>query len=173
MTIHSFCQSLLRRFPLEAGISPHFELLDPRATATLMQEVRDAVLIDKTPEIRARIDRLAVALGEHSLTEGLAALNARREALTRLLAGHGDDVEALLAEVFSALGVGPGMTVERLRETICTDPALDEPGLLAAASALAAGTKTDVDAADCIRSWIGLRPAWPAQAIPGLSPSFS
>ena len=154
MTIHSFCQSLLRRFPLEAGISPHFELLDPRATAALMQDVRNAVLIDKTPEIRGAIDRLAVALGEHSLAEGLSALNAKREALTRLLVDHGDDVEALVGDVFSTLGVEPGMTVERLRNEVCADLALDEPGLLAAASALATGTKTDVESADRIRPWI-------------------
>ena len=29
-TIHSFCASILRRFPLEAGISPHFIELDER-----------------------------------------------------------------------------------------------------------------------------------------------
>src|SRR5690606_17281925 len=27
-TIHGFCQSILSRFPLEAGISPHFRVLD-------------------------------------------------------------------------------------------------------------------------------------------------
>ncbi|HEX9858229.1 MAG TPA: UvrD-helicase domain-containing protein, partial [Paracoccaceae bacterium] len=30
-TIHSFCASLLRRFPLEAGVSPQFTELDDRA----------------------------------------------------------------------------------------------------------------------------------------------
>ena len=30
-TIHSFCQEVLRRFPLEAGISPHFEVMDSRS----------------------------------------------------------------------------------------------------------------------------------------------
>ncbi|MBM3618821.1 MAG: double-strand break repair helicase AddA, partial [Alphaproteobacteria bacterium] len=30
LTIHSFCQSILRRFPLEAGIAPHFEVIDDR-----------------------------------------------------------------------------------------------------------------------------------------------
>ena len=30
-TIHSFCASLLRRFPLEAGVSPNFVELDDRA----------------------------------------------------------------------------------------------------------------------------------------------
>jgi len=39
-TIHSFCATLLRRFPLEAGVSPQFTELDDRA-ARLM---RDAVI---------------------------------------------------------------------------------------------------------------------------------
>ncbi len=28
LTIHAFCQSLLKRFPLEAGVAPGFEVLD-------------------------------------------------------------------------------------------------------------------------------------------------
>ena len=31
MTIHAFCQSLLRRFPLEAQVPPHFEVMDDRS----------------------------------------------------------------------------------------------------------------------------------------------
>ena len=34
-TVHGFCQSVLRRFPLEAGISPQFEVLDPLSAAEL------------------------------------------------------------------------------------------------------------------------------------------
>ncbi len=36
MTLHAFCQSLLRRFPLEAKVAPHFELLDERGSEELM-----------------------------------------------------------------------------------------------------------------------------------------
>lgn len=38
-TIHSFCAALLRRFPLEAGISPVFRELDDRNAIALRQEV--------------------------------------------------------------------------------------------------------------------------------------
>lgn len=38
-TIHSFCELLLRRFPLEAGVSPQFELLEERQAAQLQREV--------------------------------------------------------------------------------------------------------------------------------------
>ncbi len=38
-TIHSFCSSLLRRFPLEAGVSPQFAEMEDRAAALLRAEI--------------------------------------------------------------------------------------------------------------------------------------
>ncbi len=52
-TIHSFCASLLRRFPLEAGVSPQFSEMDDRAGQLLRAEIMedfargsDAPLVD-------------------------------------------------------------------------------------------------------------------------------
>ncbi len=42
-TIHSFCSSLLRRFPLEAGISPHFVEMDERADQRLREEIIESI----------------------------------------------------------------------------------------------------------------------------------
>ena len=39
-TLHAFCEKLLRRFPLEAGISPGFEVLDDLAAAQLAKSAR-------------------------------------------------------------------------------------------------------------------------------------
>ncbi|APG48768.1 double-strand break repair helicase AddA [Phaeobacter porticola] len=38
-TIHSFCASLLRRFPLEAGVSPQFSEMEDRAAILLRAEI--------------------------------------------------------------------------------------------------------------------------------------
>lgn len=35
-TIHSFCQSVLRKFPIEAGISPYFSVMDDEKSKTLI-----------------------------------------------------------------------------------------------------------------------------------------
>ena len=40
-TIHAFCQSLLRRFPLEAALSPHFRLVDDRDAEDVLTEARE------------------------------------------------------------------------------------------------------------------------------------
>src|SRR5210317_1827915 len=38
-TIHSFCAALLRRFPLEAGVSPDFSEMDDRSIKALCQDI--------------------------------------------------------------------------------------------------------------------------------------
>lgn len=40
MTIHAFCQSVLARFPLEAGLPAGFDMMDDVQAKTLMREVR-------------------------------------------------------------------------------------------------------------------------------------
>ena len=66
-TIHAFCQSLLRRFPLEARVSPHFRLLgDADATAALhaaqetVLEAADPAASDR--QVRQAVHHEAIAL---------------------------------------------------------------------------------------------------------------
>lgn len=46
ITIHSFCQSVLSRFPLEAGISPNFTALEEDQSALLLDQALKSVLAD-------------------------------------------------------------------------------------------------------------------------------
>ncbi len=63
-TIHSFCQMVLSRFPVEAGVPPRFTVLDERSAAELMRAARHAVL-----------ERAGA--GEAPLTDAVAVLAAR------------------------------------------------------------------------------------------------
>jgi len=47
-TFHAFCQELLRRFPMEANVSPGFDLLDK--TALLYDEAWDALMAEANSE---------------------------------------------------------------------------------------------------------------------------
>jgi ATP-dependent helicase/nuclease subunit A len=42
-TIHSFCSTLLRRFPLEAGVSPQFQELDDRTARLIRQDTVEEI----------------------------------------------------------------------------------------------------------------------------------
>ena len=44
LTIHAFCQSLLRRFPLEAGVPPEFAVLDERSAGEALAEAVETVI---------------------------------------------------------------------------------------------------------------------------------
>ena len=48
-TIHSFCASLLRRFPREAGVSPSFVELDDRAAKLLRQDILEELADTRAP----------------------------------------------------------------------------------------------------------------------------
>src|SRR5260370_6260864 len=59
-TIHAFCQALLRRFPLEAGISPHFQVIeDADAEAGLAAAREDTLAEAHSEAARAALDLVA------------------------------------------------------------------------------------------------------------------
>tara|TARA_B100000676_G_C18079301_1_gene850064 strand:- start:244 stop:3657 length:3414 start_codon:yes stop_codon:yes gene_type:complete len=43
-TIHGFCQSILRRFPIEAGISPEFKIADEQTQTELLLSAKSKIL---------------------------------------------------------------------------------------------------------------------------------
>lgn len=45
-TIHSFCGGILRRFPLEAGVSPQFREMEDRQVKQLRAEILETIAID-------------------------------------------------------------------------------------------------------------------------------
>ena len=89
-TIHAFCQSLLRRFPLEAGISPHFRLIEERDALIGLREEQEALLSrihDGDPALGEAVDLLASQLSADDLDRLLRQVDAARdrsEALLRL-----------------------------------------------------------------------------------------
>src|SRR3954469_5278361 len=43
-TLHAFCQNLLRRFPLEAGVSAEFAVMDERSSSEALSEAGERVI---------------------------------------------------------------------------------------------------------------------------------
>ncbi len=56
-TIHAFCQSLLRRFPLEAALAPHFRLLEDADGHAELDGAREDALAAADPAALARPGR--------------------------------------------------------------------------------------------------------------------
>jgi ATP-dependent helicase/nuclease subunit A len=68
-TIHSFCASLLRRFPLEAGVSPQFTEIEDRAADLLRAEIVDRMV--EGPD-----SPLVTALARHYTGEDFSKLTS-------------------------------------------------------------------------------------------------
>ena len=58
-TIHAFSQSVLRRFPVEAGIQPNFELATEAQITQLQQETATQLLASTDPLVSAAIKSVA------------------------------------------------------------------------------------------------------------------
>ncbi|MFX3681153.1 MAG: double-strand break repair helicase AddA [Hyphomicrobiales bacterium] len=86
-TIHAFCESLLHRFPLEANIAGHFELLDAEAQALLVAQARRGLLADAAQRrgAGAAVMRLLAIAGESGVEKLLDEIVVRRIAVTDLL----------------------------------------------------------------------------------------
>lgn len=77
-TIHSFCAGVLRRFPLEAGISPQFREMEDGTAKDLRAEVVDDMIIG---EHRAVVERLLSHFSGADLAELTQEIAGKREAL--------------------------------------------------------------------------------------------
>ncbi|UWR22455.1 double-strand break repair helicase AddA [Sulfitobacter sp. S190] len=89
-TIHSFCAALLRRFPLEAGVSPQFKEIEDRAAELLRAEIVDAMADGPDAPLVAGIAKFYTGESFGKLTQSIAS---QREAFDA--AGQGVDLNAL------------------------------------------------------------------------------
>lgn len=132
-TIHSFCATLLRRFPLEAGVSPQFTELDDRASRLLRAGIVEEMAETVAPDVMAEVARAYSGEDFTALMEQVAGKRAGfatplTDAQARDLFGvpQGESVAAILADVF--LGYEAALMAKIL-------------------PALAAGSKNDAKAA--------------------------
>lgn len=83
-TIHSFCASLLRRFPLEAGVSPQFSEIEDRAADLLRNEIVDEMAEGPEAALIAAIARFYTAEDFSGLTRSIVGMReAIRPGMTR------------------------------------------------------------------------------------------
>ena len=153
-TIHAFCQSLLRRFPLEARISPHFQLVDDRDAADALSEAREDMLRDANHGPRQdALVALAGLVGAAEFHDLLAALLARRDRLEAALRLGPDELEAAQRRV---LGVTATDEAALLAAAVAWP---EEAGLRAALTRIAAQASPKVrQTAAGLLEWLGCGP---------------
>ncbi|HEU4839411.1 MAG TPA: double-strand break repair helicase AddA [Micavibrio sp.] len=155
MTIHSFCQSVLGRFPIEAGLPPHFKPLEEEESRDLLDEARRYILSnagtkDGSP-LQTAIGNISTRMTEEAFTGLLKAVIAERGQMESVLK-HTFGIEGLYTRACTVLGIRPGLTASESFADFCAGG--DHTGLRTACAALAEGSKTDGEKA------IGIQAFW-------------
>lgn len=87
-TIHAFCERLLARFPLEAGVAPGFDIADEARAADMLGRARaEAALADDAPQAAFR--RFAAQMDGAALEAFLDRLALKRADFHRYTLRHG------------------------------------------------------------------------------------
>jgi ATP-dependent helicase/nuclease subunit A len=154
-TIHSFCESLLGRFPLEAGIAPHFSVIDERTAGEMLAAAHNRLLTDALGDPEGGVSRdlnhIAGLINEDDFQNLMRGLDANRGRLKKLLARH-DGGEGLHRAGRAALGLAEKDTHKSVIKAACEDA--DGQALKAASDALRQGTKADGERAAKIHAWL-------------------
>ncbi|MCR5873625.1 double-strand break repair helicase AddA [Phenylobacterium sp. J426] len=158
-TIHAFCEKLLRRFPLEAGISPGFRVMDDAASAAVAAAARAAVArhaLKGEGRTAQAYARLSVALDFGSFQQMFLDFEGRRGKLRDFFEARGGH-EGAAAWVWETCGLEPGEDAEAVERAALAG--LDRNLWRAAAETLLAGTATDQKCAGQLRA-VAAEPAF-------------
>ncbi|MEX3017650.1 double-strand break repair helicase AddA [Gymnodinialimonas hymeniacidonis] len=107
-TIHSFCSSVLRRFPLEAQVSPAFIEIDERVQTRLLSNLLDQMAEDDH-------GRAALGLIAEHLSDDEGAIT-----LARAVAGKAETMTptACWEDICDWVGIDPGLTETKIISSV-------------------------------------------------------
>lgn len=145
-TIHSFCQSLLVRFPIEAGLAPHFTVMDERTAGEFLKDasetVMDAAGEPGREELTRAFDHLARRTTEDGFNDALKSFLVKRGAIQAALRAHGGP-EGLIKAVRKALGIAPGDTRQGILRNALDEKNFEAGGLKAMRDILLQGSVSE------------------------------
>jgi len=159
MTIHSFCQSVLGQFPLEADLSPNFKPLEEAEAKKILIESRDLILKssnnDKGSPLSEAVYNLSLVQNEDQLTKSLDSFVSEKKQVTKILNEHFGSVDSLYTALCQQFGIPAGISQEKALAEFCIDTNIDESALRSCCAILSTGTpKTDQPNAINIQEWL-------------------
>jgi ATP-dependent helicase/nuclease subunit A len=153
-TLHAFCQALLHRFPLEAGVPAEFAVMDERSAWEALIEAAERVVIAARDGSDAELVAAVAVVARHAPEERFGALmaalaDARAKLRRVLVSGHAE----LRDKLCRALSLPVGTSQQSLIAQFCAEGAGDEAGLQRAAAALVNGSAADRERGAILAEW--------------------
>lgn len=148
-TIHSFCQEVLKRFPLEAGISPYFDILDDESSNEALSQIQKELLeqaeFGEECPLKDALRYLTEKLSEYSFPKVMKNITINRSKITDLLNNYKN-----FEDYIGALAKNLEISVNDTEESVIADfmSGINIDGLRANIVALLQGGKTDKERAE-------------------------
>lgn len=156
-TIHAFCQSLIHRFPLEAGVSPASQVIDEAIARELLEEAKLRLLrglYKQTDSIAEEaIAALSWRLAESSFTGLMEEIVSKSGVFASLFEQY--PITELETKVYASLNAIPGISAEAVIEMACSGN-LPEEALKLLAQAWLNGTDTEAKRGGKLSKWVAL-----------------
>lgn len=131
-TIHGFCQNILRRFPVEAGIVPHFTVLEDAVADALLREASLALLnkADGDLWLRDALMLIGARAGESRFNSFTADIVKKRTLWQRIW--HTQAPNALREHLWALHGLNPDANDARLNQWLLTMLVADDEAIVRA-----------------------------------------
>ncbi len=161
-TIHSFSQSLLRRFPIESGIPPYFDVMDDQSVAEELRiaqaEVLQQIGQDPNSPLAKAVGMVTPEVSEDDFISLIGELTQRRGQLMTIFRENGG-LDGTIDAVHEYLGAPKGVTPQELNDQLASDAGLnnktpDIDGLKRAAGILAGGSDVEREKARVLDAWL-------------------
>jgi len=154
-TIHSFCQEVLKRFPLEANISPYFEVMDDRLKKEVLYKLQQQILsgdiVDEAGKIAWSVGYLTSHINEFSFPDVMASITDNAGKIIKLLKLYPEQ-ELLLGELARRLEVNPQDTEDLVKQRWLNS--IDRDLLKKMMNAWFEGSVTDVSKAEVVAEFL-------------------
>jgi ATP-dependent helicase/nuclease subunit A len=111
-TIHAFCEKVLQLFPVEAGVTPGFKVLDDSRKALLLAQAREQVLAEAAGEGNPLMAQAMAIITRHAKADDVDQL------IDTLIAKFGDalDWEACSLALRAAFGLGKAASADEIAD---------------------------------------------------------
>lgn len=154
-TIHAFCQGMMKRFPVEAGISPHFEIIEEQTAKELLQQAKSQLLssLDEGNEIlKSAFDKVIWHLHDISFNELFIDVINERDKIENVFSRY--SLTEIKSKTYQQLNINENKNYNDILTHACSDNSIQRSKLLLACDILLKSNKTDQKKGNTIASWL-------------------
>jgi len=158
-TIHALCTRLLQQFPFEANVPARFAVLDERDQNDMMERANLRVLLDASRDPQSATGK-ALSIAMASAADVTFKDVVREACLSRdhfmAFADAAGSAEVAVAQMSTALGVGPTDRIEDVERDVLDGPYVPRSRWEEIALVLETGNKSDGEQAARLREALAL-----------------